>query len=484
MDYLYRYRSIKSLFKYKELEKLSIYFAKPEELNDQMEKYMNVVWQGDEIAFQGLFKHYIYILACLYYEARIRNPKKHIKTEELPVFLDIKVLEAPEMQDLFKAIYNEFFDSPGIAQLPKLLAASNRKFNIDEILLLLKVIHLYAYFVIDNKTRKMVLGQDVFQDTESEEIYEMTKNFEGYSHILEIITDNKFSSQDKDKAKEIFSTAQQMYKKHLNEVDYKDNDTHNINILSFDYPEAYIKNITKLLYGSFCVACFSATYQNEPMWAHYADCEKGVCLEYKIKKENSHLYLKLCSVTGESLSSGADKSKVIRNFHLDSIFPINYSSEYPEIDFFTSLARVPVPVIENFWLCNYDKTKFSSCLKKYNPIEEWRKRYFKKAQEYICTKAENWKYEQEYRIFYQDNSFQLFETAENRVANYSIDDLESVIFGRNVSAEEKRKIINILSGHCKGKTHAIKFYDLHYSTITKQLERIPCIESLPDIFAN
>lgn len=466
MDYLYRYRSIKSLFKYKELEKLSIYFAKPEELNDQMEKYMNVVWQGDEIAFQGLFKHYIYILACLYYEARIRSPQKHINTEELPIFLDIKVLEAPEMKDLFKAIYNEFFDSPGIAQLPKLLAASNIKFNTDEILWILKVIHLCAYFVIDTITRQMVLGQDVFQNTEYKKIYQMVKKWEGYSQTINIITNRMFSAQEKDKQMNVFCMNQQIYIKHLNEVNYKDKDTHNINVLSFDYPDAYIKNITKILYGSFCVACFSATYQNEPMWAHYADCEKGVCLEYKIKKENSHYYFKLYTLTGIIFNKTVSK--------------VTYSNEYPEIDFFTSLARVPIQLIENFWLCNYDKTKFSSCLKKYNPIEEWKKRYFKKAQECICTKAENWKYEQEYRIFFQDDLLSL--PNKKKTANYSIDDLESVIFGRNVSAEEKRKIINILSGHCKGKTHAIKFYDLHYSTITKQLERIPCIESLPDIF--
>ena len=52
-QYLYRFRSIKKLFKFNELENLEIHFAKPEQLNDQMEDYMNIVWQGDEIAFCG-----------------------------------------------------------------------------------------------------------------------------------------------------------------------------------------------------------------------------------------------------------------------------------------------------------------------------------------------------------------------------------------------------------------------------------------------
>ena len=57
-NFIYRYRSLEKIFKFNELENLEIYFSKPSELNDQMENYMNIIWQGDEIAFKGLFKHY------------------------------------------------------------------------------------------------------------------------------------------------------------------------------------------------------------------------------------------------------------------------------------------------------------------------------------------------------------------------------------------------------------------------------------------
>lgn len=77
-NYLYRFRSIKKLFEFNELENLEIHFAKPEQLNDQMEDYMNIVWQGDEIAFRGLFKHYLYTLASLYYDIRVRDKSKKI----------------------------------------------------------------------------------------------------------------------------------------------------------------------------------------------------------------------------------------------------------------------------------------------------------------------------------------------------------------------------------------------------------------------
>ena len=103
--FIYRYRSIDKLFQYDELEKLSIYFAKPSELNDQMEDYMNIVWQGDEIAFRGLFKHYLYTLTHLYYMASLTRREEKIDIEHMPIYISTKILEAPEMETVFKDIY-------------------------------------------------------------------------------------------------------------------------------------------------------------------------------------------------------------------------------------------------------------------------------------------------------------------------------------------------------------------------------------------
>jgi len=478
MNYLYRYRSLDALFKHKELENLSIYFARPEELNDQMEKYMNVVWQGDEIAFQGLFKHYIYTLTHLYFAVRLRDPKTKIDIENLPVFLDIKVLEAPEMKDVFKAIYDGFFSSPGIAQLPIQMSASKRKFTSDEILWILREINLYAYLTIDIVIRSKMCGQDVLKNPVLRDVYELLKNWPGYSQVIGILTNNNFSTKEIEK-KLVSSTAvQQIYKRYLNEVKFKDKDTHNVNILTLDFPDVYIKNITKVLYNKHCVACFSGTFQNEPMWAHYANNENGICLEYKVTNINGNPCFRLYSVARTNPSSDPTKLQVLTGAHWESILPVVYSEEYPEIDFFTSLGMLPMSIISGFWLCNYDRTQFSSSLKVYQPIEEWRQRYHENSKNHICTKATNWSYEQEYRLFHQDLLTPISEIPENRIANYAIEDLKSITFGRQVSAEDKRRIITIILNHCNQTKHTVKFYDLFYSTITKRLERRPCIEAI------
>ncbi len=52
------------------------------------------------------------------------------------------------------------------------------------------------------------------------------------------------------------------------------------------------------MYGNFCVACFSGTYKNEPMWSHYVNCENGICLRFKIKNYHNKPYIKTYSPTG------------------------------------------------------------------------------------------------------------------------------------------------------------------------------------------
>ncbi len=475
MDYLYRYRSIDALFKYKELENLSIYFAKPEELNDQMEKYMNVIWQGDEIAFQGLFKHYLYTLTHLYFAIKIKNPNEKIDIDNLPVFLDIKILEAPEMKDIFKDIYDEFFTSQGVAQFPIQMAASKKKFTYDEILWIFQGINLYAYLVINNVIKSKVLGQNIFEDNGLKETYGFLKEWEGYSQMLNILTNSQLSAQEVENQRNSFSIQQQKDKHYLNNILFKNKDTHNINILTFDFPQIYMKNIKKILYNKHCVACFSGTYQNEPMWAHYANNENGICLQYKIKDVNGEPYFHLNWVVGTATNcTGYD---VIREFQWARMSKVEYSSDYPEIDFFKSLGMLPMPVINGFWLCNYEKTKFSTCLEAYKSDEDWRKKYYENAQKYICAKSTNWEYEKEYRLFHQDLLTPVSDVKENRIATYAIEDLESIIFGRNVSSENKRKIIESITNHCKGKTHTVKLLDLYYSTITKQLETKSCLEA-------
>ena len=62
MAEVFRFRNMDKLLgeEYQELEGQTIYFAGPEELNDPMEGFQDLVWCGDKIVWTNLVKHYIH----------------------------------------------------------------------------------------------------------------------------------------------------------------------------------------------------------------------------------------------------------------------------------------------------------------------------------------------------------------------------------------------------------------------------------------
>lgn len=55
---LYRFRSDPE-FTLDELEKNYFYFSLPNELNDPMEGFINLYWEGDKILWKNFLKHYL-----------------------------------------------------------------------------------------------------------------------------------------------------------------------------------------------------------------------------------------------------------------------------------------------------------------------------------------------------------------------------------------------------------------------------------------
>ena len=83
---VYRFRSIEALLdKYHELENQTIYFASPEELNDPMEGYRDVVWRGDKIVWTNLFKNYVSYLLELFGKFRRKGVFKKLSVDDIPL---------------------------------------------------------------------------------------------------------------------------------------------------------------------------------------------------------------------------------------------------------------------------------------------------------------------------------------------------------------------------------------------------------------
>jgi hypothetical protein len=109
-EFLFRFRSAKALLDdcpgeggFQELEKQTIYFAEPKSLNDPMEGITDPFWDGDEILWANLLRHYA--LSLISYLATWLSTK----SDKLPESRISAALTAEDLPtDPFRVIYREF----------------------------------------------------------------------------------------------------------------------------------------------------------------------------------------------------------------------------------------------------------------------------------------------------------------------------------------------------------------------------------------
>ena len=87
MTEFFRFRSVDALLgEYQELEKQTIYFASPEELNDPMEGFpRQLCGVGIKIVWTNLFKHYVFCLHRSYCLFRIAGDSVKLDVDSIPI---------------------------------------------------------------------------------------------------------------------------------------------------------------------------------------------------------------------------------------------------------------------------------------------------------------------------------------------------------------------------------------------------------------
>ena len=149
----------------------------------------------------------------------------------------------------------------------------------------------------------------------------------------------------------------------------------------FSNTEAYdlaAKRFANRIYNTVGVLCFSTKRDNILMWSHYAEMHKGICLEFR------------------------------RAEALDDTLPVNYSVEYPVMDFFE---------IETKLQC--DDAAGRAAAKKFIEL-------------IYLTKASQWKYEDEWRLVDPRRGRGLHEFPTNL--------LSGIIFGCRTTEQDRERV--------------------------------------------
>lgn len=419
-----------------ELRKQQIYLSSLENLNDPMEGHKEIYWKGDEIAWKNLIKHYLMCLEHVSLLTLIGGDEYSLSAKDIPILKKYSDFPTQQYRDSFNLIFDQLFSNKIISQYPQIL--SQRQIRKNELLNYLNGIHLHAiasinkiyhqnsYLHKDSKPLNLDPGKHLFNEDYFHNIRRAEQEHKD-QNIAELVSSIAME------IKEELQLISQYNKRH--EV------KNNLNFLE-NFPNIYLKQIEQLLYPDCYIACFSSSYKNSSMWSHYAGNHEGVCFQFK---------------TNEQKHFNIIKHKGLKAPY--TLYPITYEKNHPELNFFESLGRLPIPHLREVWFAGVDN-KQSDCAAFLNPKneEEWRKQYWKKYYDFINTKTIDWRYEDECRLIRYST------IGENvQVANYDFDDLEGIIFGINTKIEHKIKIMEIIEGKCeKSSRKDFKFYQASY----------------------
>jgi len=465
-EYLYRFRPVDRLLdKNHELERQEIYFASPDQLNDPMEGFRDIFWKGDSIVWRSLFKHFLLCLNHAYAMLAIVQEEHPITWQHISLLDPRKLVVSPDAIALNQSLLDEFFSDEVVAAYVDKLSRRRTPVRRIELEMHIKNIHLIALPIIYGvyRRRGLLPGQGG------------SANFIGVAKaemlgLIEVISDVD-EIQDRDAGikfdAEMIFAAQQNATRQLDLINQYncilDSSQKNRLFVLVNFPGEYVQQLEKIVHPEWYAACFMQHCSNSSTWGHYGSSHAGVCLKFKTMRTDEGLTLRLRTLSGMS-GAGPIYSLVNHVFR-----QIAYDSSYPEIDFFRTLGRLPISVINAQWYTDEKGCRSDCADTLVGHDDQWRQEYWRKFYSVTTTKLKDWEYESEYRLVLHSSLFDL--ASSDRALRYEFNDLDGIIFGIRTSIEDKLKITKIIEDKCReNKRSDFNFYQAYYSSRGARIE--------------
>ena len=140
---------------------------------------------------------------------------------------------------------------------------------------------------------------------------------------------------------------------------------------TIDFPDNFLNELHEITYPSAYVTCFSANNNDSSMWGNYADCHRGICIEYETNENGAF-----------------DKGETPLSLPVQ---PVVYSAEKIERNFFTTLGNLTLPAYKA-WLSGIDGT-LSEAYSVLSNKEQWRQKYWTDVEYITFHKLPDWAHE-------------------------------------------------------------------------------------------
>ena len=439
---LYHYRSIDSALK--EIDNGTFHFSCREELNDPLEGYLRVYWQGDEAAWEGLLKNYICSLLlniCDYY-LKVDGfilPKQGLVR-------DLCQFDNQNIQPILNELTDQFLINEEIKKVVDVLGKSKRKCYSEHLICTFLYIQPLAFKICF----EIGLKHELFAAYVAEDL--VKKYSHGYAINDSQVTFSKFfgDSERMERISEKLMTIMPAIISDISELwlmgislEYpnilngsSEKDIQNVTKIdeksirarewvkvSCEFPYLFLEELKSMLYPKGYFVCFSSKGDISPMWGNYADHHKGVCLIYETDVNNS---LKV--------------NVNFNGFRPLSVKPVLYDGEVIERNFFETLGRLTRPQILK-WLSG--KNGISSCYEAFKDEAAWREKYWEIFAIKNYRKLASWSYENEYRAEIT-NYFYDLENPLKRNFQYDPQSLKGLVFGIKTTEYDKKLVYDAL----------------------------------------
>ncbi|MCY3994380.1 MAG: DUF2971 domain-containing protein [Caldilineaceae bacterium] len=467
MTEVYRFRSTRRLIcgDTSELERQTIFFASPEQLNDPMEGLRDLVWRGDEIVWTNFFKHYVFCLHQSYVIFKILGSEEELRAGHIPILGRWDEPTTPQMGELFDDIWKRTHEELGLSELSGKLATVKREVRRDELLFYLRLIHLEVISIIQRAWADKGLAPE-------EELSQLESTFRKFkpavNSVVELVL--QVEAELGNRTDVMFSAlyrlieGQRLKHKYIFRDAFSNPVTKNQQLLLLDFPSIYVNQLDKLLWPEWYAACFAKSYHNPSVWAHYGDGHAGVCLIFEAVESADGSSLELKRLTGRQFNAKGDY-KEHWSYAPMYFQDVSYSERPATIDFLRNMGVLPVPALMKLWYTDA-KGHISDCATHFTSGKEeesWRGEHWKDFQRDISIKNKDWEYEQECRLILHGLLDSSLDECR-RALTYKFDSLKGIIFGIRTSDQDKLNIIDVIQRKCQANERSdFQFFQAYFS---------------------
>jgi hypothetical protein len=256
----YRFRRTSAVLdEFQELEKGTIYFAPPEDLNDPMEGYKDLFWRGDAVVWRSQLKHYILVLLLSAYLHAAGAPANAASLRNLALNTPDRLPDAP-VRKIYADICAQFFAVSEVTAIVEELARCEQPIRRDALAHLLRGLSpLVVPLVVNNPS---------FGPPRAPSLVNLNPS-DALKKLLRVIaTSDGLHEEQQIALDQLLADMESMVLQHQlrNEVVRDPSAPQAPLYLLPSFAGEYVQALDELTYFPNFVACFSGNATNASMW--------------------------------------------------------------------------------------------------------------------------------------------------------------------------------------------------------------------------